>query len=563
MDRALIEASRRRCEQSGLSPLDSVDKEKLAGERLAAVLERHEPLLLHARPIFEHLEQAMAGRAYTAVLVNYRGWILLRAGRIGDAAADEALDVGTNWSEESKGTNAMGLVLQEKQPVVIHGEHHFYQDHHFLTCAASPVYAPDGTFCGAVNISTQKENYHPLLLSLTSTISDALQAHMRADSRSEEEQFLLRELEETSKLAGLPLVTLKDNRYVIRANDRAKAMLGSHIIGKELPAGYKGMSGSTISRRSLMILHPETRSDLYTFHDIAGSCPSILRVKQLAERAAGSDYPVIIYGESGTGKELLAQAVHTAGIRAMRPFVALNCSAIPEQLVESELFGYEKGAFTGAAQRSTGKFEAAHQGTIFLDEIADLPLHSQGALLRVIQEKTITRIGGIKPIPIDVRIISATNKNLRREVEEGRFREDLYYRLKGIHLTLPPLRERTDLQTLCGVLLEQLGEGSRTLCPEALEKLEAHRWPGNVRELQSVLMQALFYTDEPFIGPEAIQLEAPYERSAGTSLDLHEVEKSTIVQALQESGTISKAAEILGITRSTLYKKIEKYEIEL
>jgi transcriptional regulator with PAS, ATPase and Fis domain len=382
-------------------------------------------------------------------------------------------------------------------------------------------------------------------------------------------------------LANIPLLSLDDDKRIIRANQSARQLLGEDCLGKEFhnTKGYATEVVSDPSRkqyRSVLALQKPTNKTstqprLFTITDIVGSCPKMNEIRRIVKKAALTDFPMIIYGESGTGKELIAQSLHTSGQRGDQPFIAVNCSAIPEGLIESELFGYEKGAFTGANRDGViGKFEAANGGTLFLDEIGDMSLKAQAVLLRVLQEKSVTRLGGIKPIPINTRVIAATHKNLRREIEEGRFREDLYYRLKGVVMTIPPLRERSDLIELSQYLMKKLDYPSLHLSREAKEKLLSYHWPGNVRELNSVFMQASFLADGNEIKAKDLDFEIEYEqdqpslqeeKDPPTSLD--NSEKEVIRKTLDYvSWNISKAATILKISRNTLYLKIKKYHLQ-
>src|SRR5207302_618760 len=240
----------------------------------------------------------------------------------------------------------------------------------------------------------------------------------------------------------------------------------------------------------------ETAADLDVDGAIVGACPAMREVYKAIGRVAAQNVPVLITGESGTGKELVARAIYQHGPRAKAPFLALNCAAIPEQLLESELFGHERGAFTGADRRRIGKFEQVSGGTLFLDEIGDMPLASQAKILRLLQEQSFERVGGNETVRTDVRLIAATHRDLTAESAEGKFRPDLYYRLGVFTIHLPPLRERgEDLPMLAQHYLHrfsrELGREVRELAPEALQRLQGHRWPGNIRELQSVLKQAL------------------------------------------------------------------------
>ncbi len=303
--------------------------------------------------------------------------------------------------------------------------------------------------------------------------------------------------------------------------------------------------------------------------------PRTLEMLALADRAAVTDATVLILGESGSGKELLARRIHGLSRRAGGPFIAVNCAAIPENLAESELFGHEKGAFTGAEQRRTGRFEQADGGTLFLDEVGELPEPVQAKLLRALEERTIERVGGDRPIPVDIRLVAATHRNLEAAVSEGSFRQDLYFRLNVVQLRIPPLREREgDLELLVSALLDsvasRLGLAPRPLAPGALERLKAHDWPGNVRELRNVLERALIAGTGDVIGPRdlpplaAHEGHEPREAAAGatTALSLEEREKQAILEALERTGGHrEKAAELLGISVRTLYNRLRQYGI--
>jgi transcriptional regulator with PAS, ATPase and Fis domain len=287
----------------------------------------------------------------------------------------------------------------------------------------------------------------------------------------------------------------------------------------------------------------------------------------LAQKAAQVDFPVMILGESGTGKELFAQMIHQTGPRAQEPFVAVNCSSISENLIESELFGYEGGAFTGAQREGRiGKFEAARKGTIFLDEIGDMSLRAQAALLRVLQEKVVTPVGSNQSRPVHARVVAATHRNLPEEVKAGRFRADLYYRLKGVLVELPPLRKRSDILELAENQIKQIApDRPITLTKEAKAMLTSYFWPGNVRELQGVLIQATFLTDDDEIDCEHIQLEGLEEGPPSPEtgmMSLRETECQAIKKALYASGgNVSQAAKLLQIGRNTLYRKMADYRI--
>jgi two-component system response regulator AtoC len=317
------------------------------------------------------------------------------------------------------------------------------------------------------------------------------------------------------------------------------------------------------------------------FEEIIGQCEPLRRVLDVAQRAAPTDLTVLIEGESGTGKEVLARAIHRLSARKDGPLIPVNAAAIPEGLLESELFGHERGAFTGAIRARPGRFELAQGGTLFLDEIGDMPLSMQVKILRALQERQIERVGGVKSISVDVRIIAATHQNLELMVNEGRFRQDLFYRLQGVRLRLPPLRERADdLPMLVAHMLERAAERmSRprpTVSPEAMRCLWTYQWPGNVRELQHVLEAAMVLSDGVIMPehlPPGVQQSAtpspqavgPLVSLAGGSLDdvLAEGERRMILEALAKAGGIqARAARILGISERSLWYRVKKLKIQ-
>ena len=316
------------------------------------------------------------------------------------------------------------------------------------------------------------------------------------------------------------------------------------------------------------------------FEEIIGQCEPLKRVLDMAQRAAPTDLTILIQGESGTGKEVLAQAIHRLSLRKDGPLIPVNAAAIPEGLLESELFGHERGAFTGAIRARPGRFELAHGGTLFLDEIGDMPLSMQVKILRALQERKIERVGGVKSIGVDVRIVAATHQNLEKMVAEGRFRQDLFYRLQGVTLRLPPLRERVDdLPTLVGYLLERaaqrLWRTAATVSPEAMRCLWTYQWPGNVRELQHTLEAAMVLSDGVIMPehlPVAVQSSGapsplavdPIMKLAGGSLDdmLEESERRMILDSLGKAGGVqARAAKILGISERSLWYRVKKLKI--
>lgn len=312
---------------------------------------------------------------------------------------------------------------------------------------------------------------------------------------------------------------------------------------------------------------------------LIGKSPQMTKVFQVIETVADTPSTVLITGESGTGKELVAKALHEQSGRKDKPFIKINCAAIPKNLMESELFGYEQGAFTGATHPKPGRFELAHEGTLFLDEIGEIPIEMQVKLLRAIQESEFERVGGIKTIKVDVRLITATNRDLQSEVDAGRFRDDLFYRLNVVPVHIPPLRDRGgDLPLLIEHILQKfaarLGKDVESISPEALDLLQAHSWPGNIRELENLLERTILFCDSSVIAPEHLPtLRAPSAvenegelGSQGLKETVREhtarLEKDIIIKALRQTeGNVTKAAKLLRISRKSLQLKMKEFSL--
>ncbi|WP_042464101.1 sigma-54 interaction domain-containing protein [Neobacillus dielmonensis] len=404
-----------------------------------------------------------------------------------------------------------------------------------------------------------------------------------------------KELAALQKINGSEMIA---NRFPIFENGELVGAIGSVMFrNPEEWRMYKTKIQSLVEE--LNYYQAKVQRDLrskYTFKDLIGSSPAFLAVKKLAERVSGSNSSVLLNGESGTGKELFAHAIHNSSVRAAFPFVAINCSSIPEHLLESELFGYEDGAFTGAKKGGKkGQFEIANEGTLFLDEIGDMPLSMQSKLLRVLQEKELHRVGGHKPIPVDVRIIAATHRDLEQLVEEGKFRQDLYYRLNVIKIDIPPLRERNeDIPDIAKALLNKLEpkfyRHGLEISNEVKERLMQHSWPGNVRELENVLERSinvldgktiqlvhlpLYLRDQETKSKEendgqsfTRSLSTPFRSSIPLTVQplketLAQAEKQAIQKALtMTNGNKIEAAKLLKVGKTSFYDKCRAYRIQ-
>ena len=384
------------------------------------------------------------------------------------------------------------------------------------------------------------------------------------------------------KLLGQILAADPDSKVIVLTgqNDRANALravaLGAYdffakpfepeLLNLTVERAFRMAELQAENRRLQSMQQPDALAGLMTRD------PGMLRVCRTIEKVASSNATVMLLGESGTGKEVLARGLHQSSQRKSGKFVAINCAAIPENLLESELFGYEKGAFTGAAKMTLGKIETANGGTLMLDEIGDLPISLQAKLLRFLQERTIERIGGRQEIPVDVRIVCATHQDLKVLTKEGRFREDLFYRLAEIVINIPPLRDRVgDPAMLAHAFVrrfaQEQGRGSMTLTEDAIRSIENHPWPGNIRELENCIKRAAIMADGNQIAPEEVGLERVELSENQDSLDLRAIrdaaERQAIIAALgRVNGNMVKAAELLGVSRPTLYDLMHRLNLK-
>ncbi|XXJ21065.1 sigma-54-dependent transcriptional regulator [Desulfovibrio caledoniensis] len=387
---------------------------------------------------------------------------------------------------------------------------------------------------------------------------------------------LLKELQ--VRRPSMPVVLLTAFGSVGSAVDAMKRGAFDYLTKPADNDELTAVLGKAFEYHKLLDENARLRAEVGSEPDFIGASPGIELVRNLVGQAGPTEATVLILGPSGTGKELVAEGLHKASLRADKPLIKVNCAALPDDLLESELFGYEKGAFTGAVKDKPGRFQLADGGTLFLDEIGEMPAPLQAKLLRALQEKTVEPLGSVRTIQVDTRIIAATNRNLKREVEAGRFREDLYYRLAVLEIRIPPLCERKeDLPLLVSFLLRRLGNKNnkiiRTVTPAFLDALSGYDWPGNVRELENVLERALILSRSDALGPDLLppQITGAREnvidmefhhagRPAPTPANLEEAEKQAIIQALEENGNHrERTAEALGISRRTLQYKLKKY----
>jgi len=655
----LIEQSHLRCQALGLSRVERPDFAPLMRSDLGVARERNQRLFTHAAPVMELLFEQIVNTESMIVLTDAQGTILhsvgddeflLRANKV-------ALSPGVNWAEQSKGTNAIGTALFEERPTLVHGAEHFMRANDFLTCSAAPIFDPRGNMLGVLDVTGDQRSYHQHTMGLVRMSARMIENHWLGDAfgdrlrlhfhsriefigtllegivvvggdgrilganRSALDQLgmssaALRMQSLTSLFgtsvsgvidhfrAPLPVpmnVSLADGRqfHVSARASGAMRSMTSGFGGGEGVSEVAAIAGQRAVERSASIGgNAGGGTRLSGLHYLRTGDAQIDAVVQKLQRVLNRDIPLLILGETGTGKELLARAVHQDSNRAKQPFVAVNCASIPESLIEAELFGYEEGAFTGARRKgAVGRIVQAHGGTLFLDEIGDMPLALQARLLRVLQERCVTPLGSHKAIAVDIAVIGATHRNLREMIDAGGFREDLYYRMNGLVVRLPALRERSDLATVARrILASECPGGAPQIGAGVMALFERHPWPGNVRQLANVLRTAAamaageaqigeqhlsddFFDDareartsadvaaaarpevpasaQAAVLPDTSPRVADAPPSQGSAGTLEEAEIALMRSVLEAcGGNISEASKRLGISRNTIYRKL-------
>lgn len=584
-----IATSWRRCLISHkLDPARQGPPQTLTEAEVRHVAEPMEETIRLLTPELDDLARVLRDAGYCVNLADANATMLFS--RLpGEADARMFMDwkiyTGSNFAETFEGTNGLGTCLAEQKPILVHRDEHFRAQWHMFSCAVAPLFDQAGRLAGAINITSCREDLERAAHQLALAV--AMEATRRMEGAIFRDYFRNAWIATVPGDGGSALLAYDDDRRIVGACRSARALLGltdgliasgidlsryikldhsrhaDEIVelrradGRPLGQGHVApplRAKSSTPRRN----EPVDRLD--ALHRLAGGDPGLIkRVKRL--RSIGDhNLPVLLHGETGVGKDVFARAIHAASNRARNNYVALNCAAMPESLIDAELFGYEAGAFTGARRDgSKGLIVQADGGTLFLDEIGDMPIALQTRLLRVLENREVWPLGALKPVPVDIRLISATHRDLGRMAEEGAFRADLYFRLRGMEVRLPALRERADRDDIIIQIAREEAPNCR-LSVEAWSLLSAYPYPGNMRQLRHVLRLAGCTAEDGVITDADLDLP-PFGGSAAEP-DLAAAERATIVEALRKhGGRVTEAARALKLSRATLYRKIKQLKI--
>ena len=628
--RNVILESWERCSRYGISPTNEYPLHVLSPSELEKLKEKNRELIDISAPVRRRISDFIQGSHFIVALTDARGILMEITGdeRMQNAVVGGGFVEGADWSERSAGSNAIGTALAADRPIQFAGYEHFCVFTQKTACAAASVHDPDGNIIGSIDLTGRLRDVNQHTLGIVVAMASDIENCLRI-SRAR------RKLQLENAYKNIMLEAMTQGVIALDARDRITHMnlsakkilhLTGNYIGKDVkpilsvrnPDLLEQLTGDTpatdrefhikTERQTIRItgtsrsivddqqhklgtifIFDEIRrtqriaaryagaTARLTFDDIIGHNPTFKRTLGLAQTAARSDSSILLLGESGVGKDIMAQAIHNASTRRNNPYVAINCGAIPRELIASELFGYAEGAYTGARRGgNAGKFEMADGGTVFLDEIGEMSLDLQVHLLRVLENHTVTRVGSSEAIPVNVRIIAATNADLYQSVQKGLFRSDLYYRLNVISLHLPPLRERRDdIPSLIRHFYEQYYDGPLHIPEEFEEVLCDYSWPGNIRELRNIIERTVSLSPDrqlrtDYLPSHLTAAQEPASEDAGAlpaalqSATVSELEKEALITRLRATkGNISQTAKELGVARTTIYRKIRQYHIDL
>lgn len=593
---AIIQESWSRCRDYGLTHQSAPRFDPPAPGDLSVPLESRQALVQTThQEVLPYYGTILSNSNCLIMLADEQGRLLHSWGdqRFIEPRQAAGFVAGASWLERYTGTNAIGTALSCGQAVHIQHDEHFLKANRFMTGSASPIFDEQRRMIAVLDVSS--DSYLPpahtlgMVKMMSQSVENRLILKLFAD------QYHLLSFNTSLDNLDSPwagLVVFDEQGHVVSANRRADNLLGQpltygaieQLFDVPLQQLLNQPDGQPFSLRtsSHFRFHARVRRPARPapiqprdfrpqatqstpqepqLHTLSAGDARMDKAVRQAERLLEKDIPILVQGETGAGKEVFVKALHQASSRASQPFIAVNCAAIPAELVESELFGYEKGAFTGASQKGhIGLIRKAHKGTLFLDEIGDMPLRVQARLLRVLQERCVQPLGSSELHPVDVRLVSATNRPLRQDVDSGQFRADLYYRISGLNLELPPLRERSDKQALFQKLWEQHREPGQHagISREVLELFQHHPWPGNLRQLSSVLRVALAMADDQPIRAEHLPDDFFLDLPTDTTLQAHPEPDDLASQYQACGGNISYLARNLGLSRNTLYKRLRE-----
>lgn len=613
-----------RCARLGVDPLSKPKNMVLIGQELDELLLKNKEFIDVSRPFMKNLYRFLEGSGFVVSLYDYNGFVLEI---IGDPEEEKLVRdargfVGACWDMKNAGNNAASAVILYKKPMQVFGSQHYFRMYHDATGSSAPIFSPEGDLAGGIVLFGRYYRANPHTLGMAVAAAGAIENELRirealAESRvaSSYQQTVISSIQEA-------LIAVDSAGRVTLVNDNARKRFGltsikvegrsirdiftqensqlftliensETITDTEVRIFSKNFSGdytltcnsilspdqnvigkiiilNEIQRAKSMVTKMMGASANFSFEDIFGQNSRFLMTVDQARMVSQSSSNVLLLGKSGTGKDIFAQAIHNASDRRNGPYVAINCGAIPRDLIASELFGHEEGAFTGSRRGGNqGKFELADGGTLFLDEIAETPLELQTALLRVIEDKSVLRIGGTRVRPVDVRIIAATNKDLREEVRRGNFREDLYYRANVFAIEMVPLKDRIDdiplladyfIKRYASTMKKRIARVDR----KVIEIFMNYSWPGNVRELQNAIERMINFLKTSDLTAELIPDHIRHPgHAAGNkedSVSPQDTERLMIARMLSQKMRKNRIAEKMNISRATLYRKMKQYE---
>lgn len=614
-----------RCQSMGVEPLTQPRNTILSGQDLQAVLSNNKKLIEASQPFMSHLYHIVKSSRFTVSLFDKDGYILeiMQDEQYLKESIEANWVVGARWPENIAGNNAIGTTIFYRKPVRIFGTQHYCRVFHKRATSSAPIFNPEGELIGGITVVGYYFGAHPHTLGMAVSAAQTIENELRT-------QKALAAANKTSNdhknvISSIPegIITMDKQGHISFINDHARKMFhvgggrveGEHI-GRIFGAANQHLLKTIEENESItdvevrifsrhgsndytiicnpmysqegeitgkiLILNEMKRARTmvtkmigakakFHFEDIYGQDPSFLKTIEQARIISQSTSNVLLLGKSGTGKDLFAQAIHNASARKDGPYIAINCAAVPRDLITSEFFGYSEGAFTGSRKGGNhGKFELADGGTIFLDEIAETPLELQAVLLRVIEEKSIVRIGGSRVRPVDVRIIAATNRDIMNEIRKGTFRKDLYYRLSVFSIQMLPLSERLDdIPLLVENFVQKHAHNSkvkvRKVGHQVIDAFQKYNWPGNIRELQNVVERMLNFarSDELTVDliPEELRNTSAGPHQMEPMMTSREFERQAIQKMLHGKLKKAEIARKMGISRPTLYRKFREYKI--